>query len=243
MKIDDIEIRRRTLQLIEPGASSVIHVCGGVLLNRHRNENLCLLTVSWPAISHMEILCDTGKETVINSQTGTDDSKWSFNIPVAKGCPFVSLSPHFIRWENGNVKVQNRAVWAFSPPLVSCIPSLPRFLEDIPNGETFSVATITPVSCFTNQEANKNIGTPFCLCEKLCILRLPPESHIVEFKIDPKAELPSNVTDTQITGCPILDHDGNTVALAYYANWKDGKVSALNLKRYRTHMEAQPCWR
>lgn len=241
--MDDVEIRKRTLQLIEPEASSVKHVCGGVLLDRRRNGNLCFLTVSWPAILYMDVLCDTGKETIINSQMGTDDPKWSFRIPAAKGRPFVSLSPHFIRWENGNVNVQNRAVWASSPPLVSCIPSSPRFLDEIPNGETFSVATVSSVSCFTNENTDEIIGTPFCLCKKLNVLSLSPESNIVEFRIDPKEELPSNVTDTQVTGCPILDHDGNTVALAYYANWKDGKVSALNLKRYRTHMEAQPCWR
>lgn len=241
--MDDVEIRRRTLQLIEPGANSVIHVCGGVLLNRHRNEDLCFLTVSWPAILHMDVLCDTGKETVINSQTGTDDPKWSFKIPAAKGRPSISLSPHFIRWENVNINVQNWAVWASSPPQESCIPSSPRFLDELSDNETFSAATISPVSYSTKDNADVIIGTPFCLCETLRISALSPESNIVEFKIDPAVELPSIVTSTQVSGCPILDHDGNTVALAYYANWKERKVSALNLEKYRSHMEIQPCWK
>lgn len=241
-KMNDIEIRKRTVQLVEYGYGSEMHVCGGVLLDRRRTGDLCFLTVSWPAVLHMMVLCDTGMRNVQNSQMGSFDSKWAFTIPGINSKPQNSVSPHFIRWENGNDNVQNSALGELPSSSLSCIPSYPRFLKDIQGAETFSVATVSPISCSISEDAANTIGTPLCLCDNLRIISIPSESHIMEFKIDSEVKLPPCGTDMQVTGCPVFDYEGRTVALAYYANWKDRKIFALNLERYRAHMEIQPCW-
>ncbi|MBP5545595.1 MAG: hypothetical protein ILM98_16105 [Kiritimatiellae bacterium] len=241
MEMNDIEIRKRTLQLVEPQINSKTRVCGGVLL-KHSNRPVSFLTVSWSTILHIEALCDTGMETVGNTQMGTIDTKWAVMIPATNGHYQEPLSPHFIRWDQK--KVINQTLGETPFPTLQCVPSSPRFLREYPNNETFSVATVSPIFSTTNNDVAKIIGTHCCLCNNLRVSSIPTDSHLMEFKIDTtKIEPTGSMDNMQVSGCPILDRNGSTVALAYYAKWGEGKVLALNLERYRLHMENQPFWR